>query len=242
MTEQTIRPWGKYTVVGKTKIIEVNPNSKLSLQYHKLRDESWQIISGTGIVIIGDKEYDAKPGDKFFISKGKIHRVITKEDTLIFLEIATGDVDEDDIVRIEDEYKRNREIIVAISGYFDPLHVGHLEYIKLAKQLGDKLIVILNNDFQAEIKKDRPFMKVQERKKVLESLKYIDEVFISIDNDRTVCKSLEVIKPNIFANGGDRFRYEIPESEICRKLNIKIVDGLGEKIQSSSDLIKNSLK
>jgi D-beta-D-heptose 7-phosphate kinase/D-beta-D-heptose 1-phosphate adenosyltransferase len=130
------------------------------------------------------------------------------------------------------------ETKVAISGYFDPLHIGHLEYIELAKKLGDKLIVILNNDKQAKIKKGKEFMPQEERKKILEALKYVDEVFLSIDEDATVCKSLETIKPNIFANGGDRFIHEIPESKICKELNIKIIDGLGDKIQSSSWLIK----
>lgn len=128
--------------------------------------------------------------------------------------------------------------IVAVSGYFDPIHVGHIEYLKLAKELGGKLIVILNNDEQAKLKKGKPFMPLEERKSILKAIKYVDEVFISIDNDKSVCKSLEAIKPDIFAKGGDRFSSEIPEAEICRKLGIKIVDGLGNKIQSSSDLIK----
>lgn len=130
------------------------------------------------------------------------------------------------------------ETIVAISGYFDPLHIGHLEYIELAKKLGNRLIVILNNDKQTKIKKGKEFMPQEERKKILEALKHVDEVFLSIDEDRTVCKSLEAIKPNIFANGGDRHNQEIPEAKICQELNIKIIDGLGDKIQSSSWLIK----
>jgi len=130
--------------------------------------------------------------------------------------------------------------VVVVSGYFDPLHVGHIEYLKMAKSLGDKLIVILNNDKQAELKKSKAFMPEQERKIILEALKMVDEVFLSIDEDVSVCKSLEFIKPNIFAKGGDRFNNEIPEREICNKLGIKMVDGLGNKIQSSSWLIKGS--
>jgi cytidyltransferase-like protein len=132
--------------------------------------------------------------------------------------------------------------VVAISGYFDPIHVGHIEYFKLAKDLaGDdgKLIVILNNDKQAIMKKGKVFMPVYERKRILESIRYIDEVYISIDVDRSVCKSIEAIHPDIFANGGDRFIYEIPEAAVCRRLGIKMVDGLGEKIRSSSELIEN---
>ena len=126
--------------------------------------------------------------------------------------------------------------IVAISGYFDPIHVGHLEYIIEAKKLGDKLIVIVNNNHQCVLKKGKPFMDENDRVTIVSSIKYVDEVFLSIDKDKTVCKSLEKIKPNIFANGGDRKNYEIPESVICNKYNIEIIDGLGEKIRSSSDL------
>lgn len=82
-------------------------------------------------------------------------------------------------------------------------------------------------------------MPLDERKKILEAIKYVDEVFVSIDDDLTVCKSLEAVKPDIFAKGGDRFKEEIPETEICRKLGIKIVDGLGEKIQSSRNFYEN---
>ena len=126
-------------------------------------------------------------------------------------------------------------ILVVASGYFDPLHVGHIDYLELAKKLGDKLIVIINNDIQAQLKKSRSFMSEQDRMKIISSLKCVDEVFLSIDKDKTQCKSLEFLKPNIFANGGDRNNDEIPESDICKKLNIKIVDGLGDKIRSSSD-------
>lgn len=125
---------------------------------------------------------------------------------------------------------------VAISGYFDPIHVGHLEYIKEAKKLGDKLIVIVNNNHQCVLKKGKPFMDEKDRVIITSSIKYVDEVFLSIDEDKTVCKSLEEIKPDIFANGGDRKNFEIPESIICKKYDIKIIDGLGEKIRSSSDL------
>ncbi len=129
-------------------------------------------------------------------------------------------------------------ITVVASGYFNPIHSGHIEYLKLAKQLGDKLIVILNNDIQVSIKGAKPFMSQEERKIILESIKYVDEVFLSIDKDISVCESLKALKPNIFAKGGDRFNSEIPEAKVCRDLGIKVVDGLGEKIQSSSELLK----
>jgi|TARA_B110000914_G_scaffold216672_1_gene221915 D-beta-D-heptose 7-phosphate kinase/D-beta-D-heptose 1-phosphate adenosyltransferase len=125
---------------------------------------------------------------------------------------------------------------VAVSGYFDPIHVGHLEYLKLSKDLGDKLVVIVNNNYQCVLKKGKPFMDENDRMQIVKSLKMVDEVFLSIDMDKTVCASLEAIKPDIFANGGDRSTREVPESAICKKYNIQMTDGLGDKIRSSSDL------
>lgn len=246
MKEQNIRPWGKYTIIEKTKIIEVKPNSKLSLQYHNHRDEFWQILSGSGKITIGEETFEAQEGNKFTIPKGVKHRVESYEKGLTFLEVATGEVDEGDIVRIEDEYGRekSKKTIVITSGYFDPLHIGHLECLQKSKELGDKLIVILNNDEQAKIKKGKPFMCQEERKKILEALPYVDEVFISIDTDSSVCKSIEEVAKtkgaNIFTKGGDRFSYEIPEAKICQNLGIRIIDSLGEKIQSSSWLISKA--
>jgi len=122
---------------------------------------------------------------------------------------------------------------VAVSGYFDPLHVGHVEYFKLAKKLGDRLVVILNNDKQAKLKKGSAFMPQEERRAILEALRDVDEVFLSIDTDSTVCRSLEALKPDIFAKGGDRFIGEVPETEVCREMGVEMVDSLGKKIQSS---------
>ena len=124
--------------------------------------------------------------------------------------------------------------VVAVSGYFDPLHVAHLEYIKMAKQLVYKLVVIVNSDKQALLKKGKSFMNENDRVEIIAALKYVDEVFLSIDEDKSVCRSLEAIKPNIFANGGNRSLSEIPETAVMKKFNIKMVDGLGEKIRSSS--------
>ena len=125
---------------------------------------------------------------------------------------------------------------VAVSGYFDPIHVGHLEYLQLAKKLGDHLTVIINNNLQAELKKGSTFMDEKDRMEMVAALRCVDEVFLSIDTDKSVCKSLERIKPDIFANGGDRSLDEIPETAVMKKYNIKMVDGLGSKIRSSSDL------
>ena len=126
--------------------------------------------------------------------------------------------------------------VVVVSGYFDPIHVGHLELMEKAKSLGDKLIVILNNDKQVFMKRSKePFMDENDRKKLIESIKHVDEAFISIDEDRSVCASLKTIKPDIFVNGGDRHQGEVPETLVCRELGIEMVDGQGEKIASSRD-------
>ncbi len=130
----------------------------------------------------------------------------------------------------------NKKNTVAVSGYFDPIHVGHLEYLELAKKIGDYLIVIVNNDLQASLKKGKSFMNENDRVEIVSALRCVDEVFLSIDEDSSVCKSLEHIKPDIFANGGDRKLDEIPETKVMKKYNIKMVDGLGKKIRSSSDL------
>ena len=125
---------------------------------------------------------------------------------------------------------------VAISGYFDPIHVGHLEYIELSKKLGDYLIVIINNNDQCVLKKGKPFMDEKDRMEIVRAIRWVDEVFLSIDKDATVCESLESIKPNIFTNGGDRHNTEIPEALVCKKYGIELLDGLGKKIRSSSDI------
>ncbi len=126
--------------------------------------------------------------------------------------------------------------VVAVSGYFDPLHVGHLEYLALAAQLGDKLVVIVNNDEQANLKKGRSFMKEEDRVAIIKALRCVDEAFLSIDKERSVCESIRALQPDIFANGGDRTTEEVPETKVCRELGIEIVDNLGAKIRSSSNL------
>ena len=137
--------------------------------------------------------------------------------------------------------KMKKEKVVIVSGYFDPLHVGHLEYFKMAKELGDTLVVILNNREQAMSKKGDEFMDQRDRMEIIFHLDMVDEVLLSIDTDPSVCKSIELVaqfKPMaelIFCKGGDRHFGEVPESELCHKLGIKMVDGLGEKIRSSSE-------
>ena len=135
-----------------------------------------------------------------------------------------------------------KEILVVTSGYFDPLHEGHLELFSRAKKLGTKLVVIVNNDEQARRKKGFAFMSEKERLAVVNSLKMVDEAVLCIDKDRTVCKTLELLKPHIFAKGGDSTLANVPEKDICEKLGIRLAMGLGEKIQSSSWLLKKVKK
>jgi len=131
--------------------------------------------------------------------------------------------------------------IIGVSGYFDPLHVGHIEYFKRSRSLGDYLIVIVNNDIQAALKKGKSFMNETERMNIIKELRCVDKVVKSIDEDRTVCSTLSTMFPrvDVFCNGGDQTNDKIPEAEICEQLGIDMVDGMGEKIQSSSWLIKN---
>ena len=134
---------------------------------------------------------------------------------------------------------------IIVSGYFNPIHKGHIEYFHLSKSKGDKLIVIVNNDFQRKLKGSKEFMKQEERLLIVSELKIVDDAILSIDNDRTVQKSIEKIYKKFstefdlfFANGGDQNNDTIPEIEICKKLGIKLIDGLGDKVQSSSWILK----
>ena len=134
---------------------------------------------------------------------------------------------------------------IIVSGYFNPLHKGHLEYLNHAKAIADKLIVIVNNDYQRELKGSTAFQNEDERVIIISNLKPVDEVVLSVDEDRTVCETIRHISEKFgkdydlaFANGGDQSNKTIPEVPLCEKLGIALIDGLGEKIQSSSWLLK----
>jgi len=137
---------------------------------------------------------------------------------------------------------KNKGIIV--SGYFNPIHKGHIEFLNLSKLQGDALIVIVNNDIQRELKGSKEFMLEEERVMILSNIKSVDMVYLSIDKDRTVKKTIEKIHSQLhndfdlsFSNGGDQTNKSIPEKEICKKLNIKLLDKMGNKVQSSSWLL-----
>lgn len=135
--------------------------------------------------------------------------------------------------------KTKKPIVVAVSGGFDPVHIGHIIMFNKAKKLGDKLVVILNSDRFLKNKKGYVFMNFKERKGIIENIKVVDKVIQCIDKDQTVCKTLAKLKPDIFANGGDRTKSNIPEVAVCKKLGIKMVFNVGgKKIQSSSWLVK----
>ena len=130
---------------------------------------------------------------------------------------------------------------IIVSGYFNPLHKGHIEYFSMARSLADELIVIVNNDKQRLLKASKEFMLEDERCLIVSNLKVVDKVYLSIDLDKTVVKTIEMIYTEIsdsynlmFGNGGDQNNLSIPEAGICKKLNIKMIDNLGNKIQSSS--------
>ena len=134
-----------------------------------------------------------------------------------------------------------KSVVVAVSGGFDPVHLGHLKMFENAKALGDKLVVIVNQDHFLETKKGFVFMTLHERMEIIKAFKWVDKVIPAIDEDQTVCKTLELIKPDIFANGGDRKKGNVPEAEICERYGIKMVYGIGDKLNSSSDLVRHIL-
>ena len=140
----------------------------------------------------------------------------------------------------------SKQKAIIVSGYFNPIHKGHLEYFNNAKTKADKLFVIVNNDHQRALKGSREFQDENERMIIVSNIKAVDKAILSIDTDRTVCKTIESIAGEFgnefdlgFANGGDQNNDTIPERDICRMMNVALIDGLGDKIQSSSWLLKN---
>lgn len=134
--------------------------------------------------------------------------------------------------------------LIIVSGYFNPIHKGHLEYFNNAKEMGDALLVIVNSDYQRALKGSKEFQDENERLFIVSNIKSVDFVQLSLDQDRTVCATLEHVFKTYggsyrlaFANGGDQNNDTIPERPVCERLGIELLDGLGNKIQSSSWLL-----
>lgn len=138
----------------------------------------------------------------------------------------------------------SKQKAIIVSGYFNPIHKGHLEYFNNAKALAYKLFVIANNDFKRELKGSEEFQDENERMIIVSNIKAVDNAILSIDTVRTVCKTIESIASQFgfefdlgFANGGDQNNVTIPEREVCEKNSVALIDVLGDKIQSSSWLL-----
>jgi cytidyltransferase-like protein len=138
----------------------------------------------------------------------------------------------------------SKQKAIIVSGYFNPIHKGHLEYFNNAKDMADQLFVIVNNDHQRELKGSREFQDENERMIIVSNIKAVDKAILSIDTDRTVCVTIKMIAEQFgseydlgFANGGDQNNDTIPERSVCEEMNVTLIDGLGDKIQSSSWLL-----
>jgi len=148
-------------------------------------------------------------------------------------------------IRKSKKQTKKKKIVVAVSGGFDPIHVGHVRMFQEAKKLGDELVVILNNDNWLREKKIHIFMPDTERKEVIEALSSVDRVVLTGHKKRTkdtsVCRELMELKPDIFANGGDRKIGNIPEVPVCNSIGCKMIFNVGNggKVQSSSWLLKD---
>ena len=134
---------------------------------------------------------------------------------------------------------------IIVSGYFNPLHKGHLELFEKAKTNGDALWVIVNSDLQRELKGSKEFMQEDERLIIVSAIGIVDKALVSIDKDKTQCATLCFFAKEygaeydlFFANGGDQNNDSIPEVSICKETGIGLIEGLGDKIQSSSWLLK----
>lgn len=130
---------------------------------------------------------------------------------------------------------------VAISGNFFPLHDGHIDHIEKASKLGDYLVAIVGSDEYLERKGKNNPLPLKARMRVVRAIKGIDGVIGVIDDDGTVAKTLRLLKPDIYAKGGDRTPDNMPPNElrVCRDIGCKIVYGVGDLIRSSSNLWKD---
>lgn len=214
-----VRPWGVMWKMFNTKrswLKLILVHGRTSLQSHSQRTE-WHF----GL-------YKVEPMQK--------HRLLPGA----YFEFVHGNPQEDDIIRYEDDYGRETtKRVVMVSGGFDPIHIGHLQMFEEAKKLGDKLVVVLNCDQWLIRKKGKNFMSQEERAGIIRGFSCVDDVFV-LETDRSdVGEAIEKIRPQIFANGGDRkAEADIPEAEVCKRLGVEMVFNVGGgKVQSSSWLL-----
>lgn len=215
------RPWGrmwKFIHHKKfwLKAIFVKGGGRTSLQAHSKRTEYHFGL------------YKVSPMQK--------HRLLPG----FYLEFVHGSPDEDDIIRYEDDYGRETaKKVVMVSGGFDPVHVGHIRMFQEAKKLGDKLIVVLNCDNWLKRKKGKFFMNQDERAELIRSIDCVDDVFVLESERGDVSEAITHIRPDIFANGGDRRNEkDIPESAVCKELGVEMIFNVGGgKVRSSSALL-----
>lgn len=217
------RPWGEMWKIlwGRRFWLKfISVRGRTSLQSHNDRTE-WHL----GFYRVGATEK---------------HRLLPG----VYLEFAHGRrADESDIIRYEDDYGRTDRPgkLVMVSGGFDPLHVGHLEMFREAKQLGGRLLAVLNCDRWLVRKKGKYLMNQADRAVLVRGIKYVDEVYVLESERDDVGEAIEKFRPDIFANGGDRkCEDDIPEAEICRKLGVEMVFNVGRsgEIRSSSEILE----
>ena len=218
--KKIVRPWGsmwKFFQTKKSWLKLIVVHGRTSLQSHSRRTE-WHF----GL-------YRVDPMQK--------HRLLPG----VYFEFIHGEPDENDIIRYEDDYGRETaKRVVMVSGGFDPVHIGHLKMFEEAKKLGDKLVVVLNCDKWLIRKKGKNFMSQEERAGIIRGFSCVDDVFILESDRNDVGEAIEKIRPQIFANGGDRkAEADIPEAKICKELGVEMIFNVGGgKVQSSSWLLK----
>ncbi len=217
-----VRPWGTMWKLFQTKhtwLKFILVRGRTSLQTHSERTE-WHF-------------------GFYRVDRMQKHRLLPG----VYFEFVKGNPREDDIIRYEDDYGRETtKRVVMVSGGFDPVHIGHLEMFEEAKKLGDKLVVVLNCDNWLIRKKGKFFMRGNERAEIIRGFGCVDDVLVLESERNDVGEAIEQIRPQVFANGGDRKNEDdIPEARICKELGVEMVFNVGKrgKVQSSSWLLKN---
>ena len=145
--------------------------------------------------------------------------------------------------------KKSKKVVM-VSGGFDPVHIGHVRLFNEAKKLGDELVVVINNDNWLKLKKGYVFMPEHERKEIIEAFEAVDRVILSSHKENTkdisISEDLRLLRPHVFAKGGDRHTGNIPTPEVlvCKEIGCEIINdvGFGGKVQSSSELVKKAQK